>query len=108
MSDIEKISDLIIQIEKIKLQLGRIESHIDSESGTLSRETKRLRDSISKVEVELKDIVYHHETGLLIKIDRLVQDNDKRKKMEAHIVVLWIMVLAGLLKEVIIYFVNKN
>lgn len=66
--------DILLEIERLKIQQARLESHIKSESGTIEREATRLRDEIKKVETDVRHIIYGNgNTGMIIEIDRLKQ-----------------------------------
>lgn len=103
----DQIRQLFIEIEKLKLGVGRIESHIASESGTLTREAKRLGEEIDKVEKALHDIIYHPETGFMVRIDRLMQESMERKKTKQNIIALWIANGALIIKMTFDYITKK-
>lgn len=103
----DKIREIFIEIEKLKLGIGRIESHIASESGTLSRETKRLGAEIAHVEKSIHDIIYHPETGFMVRIDRLMQESAERKKTRQNIIALWIANGAVMIKIIFDLMIKK-
>jgi len=102
----ERIADLALDVEKMRLKVERIQSHIDSESGTLGRETTRLRTEIDKVERKFDDLFYDAKEGLVVRIDRLLQESEARKKTGQNIVALWI-VMAGVLIKIVWDFFSK-
>ena len=107
MPPTEKISELFLEIEKLKLSIGRIESHISSESGTLSRETKRLSEEIKQVEISFREIVYHPENGFMVQLDRLIQEREERRKTKQNIIALWIGFGAVAIKAIFDLIIKK-
>lgn len=106
--DFEQLNKIQLDIEKLKLTVGRIESHIASESGTLSRETNRIREEIHKIEDDMRKVVFHPETGFLVRIDRLIQESQERKKTKQNIIALWIAVGSLLAKIVFDMLVGRT
>lgn len=101
----QKITEAFRELDRLKDQVGRISSHIDSEKGTLGRETKRIRDDIERVGNQFKDVIYGKD-GILIKIDRLEQESISKKQTKQNIIALWIGV-SILLIESIIQMIKK-
>ncbi len=99
----DKITEAFLEIEKLKLQCERIVNHIDSERGTLQRESTRLREEIATVEKMFREIIYDTEKGLLIKVDRLTVESVNRRKVKSHIIALWIGIIGIIVKEIIDY-----
>lgn len=101
----DRISEAFLEIEKLKLQIERIKSHVESESGTLERMAKlattELKISIEKIELDFKEIIYNSETGLQVKIDRLVQESKERRVNKQNIVGLWIAVGLMIIAKII-------
>src|SRR6185312_16064080 len=90
MEQAEKIQEAFTDISNLKLQINRILSNIESEKGTLKRESDRLHQKINKVEDDFREILYDSDSGLLIKIDRLTTESKERQKMKNNITGLWI------------------
>ena len=88
----QEIKKAFLELDRLKDQVGRIASHIDSEKGSIGRETKRIRDDIEKIENQFKEILYGKD-GILIKIDRLEQESLTKKKTKQNIIALWIAVV---------------
>ena len=107
MAEIDKkIQEVLLELEKLKMQALHLEQIVESERGTLQREANRLRVEIAKVEQEIRDILYNPEIGLLIKIDRLVQESLERKRVRQHIWALWVAV-GSIIVKVIFDLINK-
>ena len=105
MAEIDKkIQEVLLELEKLKMQALHLEQIVESERGTLQREANRLRVEIAKVEQEIRDILYNPEIGLLIKIDRLVQESLERKRIKQNIWALWVAMAVVLIKEIVVLF----
>lgn len=107
MEDYNKINQIFLELERLKIAIGRIESHIESESGTISRETNRLMEEINKVEADLRNIIYDPNNGFIVRIDRLMQESEGRKKTKQQIMALWVAV-AGILIKIFIDFISNK
>jgi|SRR5687767_1710845 len=98
MTDLhEKILSISLDIEKLKQQAYHLAAIVESEQGTLQREADRLKAEITKVESDFRKIIYD-DNGLLIKIDRLIQESNERKRVKNHIWGLWIAVIVIIIK----------
>lgn len=94
MSDeLQKLYEIKLSIENLKLQLGHLGAIVESEQGTLQREADRLRKEISLVEEKINDYLFRPETGMLIQLDRLIQESKSRKRMQAQIIALAVAVI---------------
>lgn len=80
-----KLTVAIEKIENLRLQQGRLESHVESERGTTSRESKRLQEEIDKV----NNVIFDRKEGLAFEIDRLIQKEKKRDEKDKQIWWLW-------------------
>lgn len=108
MAEIDKrISELFVRMEKMETQAKHLEAIVDSEKGTLQREATRLREEMKEVENGFREVMYDSENGLLIKLDRLVQESQERKKVKQHIYALWVMIGGMIIKELLSFFNNK-
>lgn len=108
MHDInEKISDLFVRMVKMETQAAHIEAIVDSEKGTLHREATRLREEIKLVEDGFREVIYDSEAGLIVKLDRLVQESSERKRVRQHIYALWVMTGGVVIKEFLSFFNTK-
>lgn len=97
---------LLLAIEKINWQLARLISDADSEEGTFQREVKRIKEDITKFELEYRNTMYDQEKGIIVKLDRLSIESKERKVIKNQIFALWIalgsVVLGFILKWIII------
>lgn len=94
---------LYIEVQKLKWEVTRLQSMAESErgvGGTLQREIKRVRESIEKVEDKFND----PDRGLLIKIDRLVQKQERQDKI---IIGITIGLVVSIVMLIINYFFRK-
>jgi hypothetical protein len=94
---------LYIEVQKLKWEVARLQSMAVSErgiDGTFQREIKRVRESIDKLEDKLND----PDKGYSIKLDRLVQKQDRQEKINIGIT---IGVVASLIMLIINYFFRK-
>lgn len=94
---------LYIEVQKLKWEVARLQSMAVSErgaDGTFQREIKRVRESIDKVEDKFND----PEKGLLIKIDRLVQKQERQDKI---IIGITIGLVVSIVMLIINYFFRK-
>ena len=107
MTDLEQLTELRIMVERIQSQLDRLQSNAESEKGTLKRQGEMLRHEIKLVADKWDEIMFDIDKGLMIRIDRLMQDNERRKAMQKQIVALWIVVIGGIVKEVISWISSR-
>ena len=107
IDDPKKLSlfQLYIEIQKLKWEVGRLLSNAESErggGGTFQRAINRVNDDILKLEQEYRIEMFDAETGIVVKLDRLITESSARKNFKNQIVALWISIIC-----VIIGFVLK-
>ncbi len=73
------------EIENLKVQHGRYESIVRSEAGTTERNRIDLDGKINKLEKEIKEIIFDRDKGLAFLIDRVIEREKKRDKMNGII-----------------------
>lgn len=95
----DRIHDLSTKLERLKDQVDHLGAMFDSERGTVQREHKRIHEELGECEKELHEIMYDPENGLVLKVDRLDQEQIKRDKERWQLYGLWVMVLAGLIDK---------
>lgn len=110
MDEDEKIlHEALTNISNLKIQMGRFEADLESEKGTHQRSEKRIIDAINKVEADFRSIIYDPEKGLLLKIDRLLQESQRRESMQKNIIPLWTAVGIAILSNILTWwFKSKN
>lgn len=100
MEDISKIS---LDIEKLKLGLERLISHVESEGGTQTREWERMRKDIKDSDKKFSELFFgdgNGKKGILIKLDRLEQIK--------KIIYVLSGIVATILIKMIIDFITKK
>lgn len=107
IDDPKKLSlfQLYIEIQKLKWEVGRLLSNAESErgeGGTFQRAMKRLKDDILKLEQEYRIAMFDAETGIVVKLDRLIIESRDRKNFKNQIIGLWISLIC-----VVVAFVLK-
>lgn len=107
IDDPKKLSlfQLYIEIQKLKWEVARLLSNAESErdeGGTFQRAIKRLKDDILKLEQEYRIAMFDAETGIVVKLDRLIIESKDRKNFKNQIIGLWISLIC-----VIVAFVLK-
>lgn len=99
----EKVLAFALELEKLKQQIYHLEGIVESEQGTLQREANRLRVEIKEIEDRFIKIIYA-DNGMMIKVDRLTQESNERKKTKQNIWGLWVAVVVIAIKEIIELF----
>lgn len=79
--DIEQLIQLRIKIASFETQLKRLESNAESEKGTIKRQREELRHEITLIENKWDEIMFTPGTGILVQVDRLMQDHEIIKKL---------------------------
>lgn len=102
-----RLHDAFTTISNLKIQMGRFEADLESEKGTHQRAEKRMVDTINKVEADFRSIIYDPERGLLLKIDRLLQENQRRESMHKNIIGLWVAVGIAILNNILWWWFKK-
>jgi hypothetical protein len=98
----DKFNNLFLDVEKLKIQINRLSSHIDSEGGTNARENKRIKDSLD----EFNLIIYGNgKDGLLMIVDRLRQESLRIQSFKRKINFLWLSLALIIIEQVIIHFI---
>lgn len=71
----ERIQQILLDIEHLKMQSNRLVSDAESEKGQRRERNKQIDESIKKLESDFKDILFGKDrvSGLLISVDRLNQ-----------------------------------
>lgn len=74
-NDQRNINKILVQLEEIKSQVLRFESHLDSEKGTRRRINSLILKKIEKVQEDVNSILYGEDkkSGIIVDIDRLKQ-----------------------------------
>lgn len=103
----ETIIQIRLAIERLQQQIGRLISNVESEKGTISRTRAELREEISMLEQKINDILFKPDTGLLIQLDRLIQESERRKKLQAQVVALWVTVAGIILEQIFKLLTDK-
>lgn len=96
---------LFIEIQKLKWEVARLLSNAESErgeSGTFQRALKRLKDDILKLEQDYRISMFDTEHGMIVKLDRLINESNDRRNFKTQITALWISLIC-----VIVAFVLK-
>lgn len=105
--DMETIIQIRLAIERLQQQVGRLGSNVDSEKGSISRTRQELREEISLLELKFNEVLFKPDVGLLIQLDRLVQESERRKKLQAQVVALWITVGGIILEQIFKLLIGK-
>lgn len=99
--------DSELEIEKLKLQLERLKSHVESEGGTQSREWQRIRQDIKDLDKKFTDIFFgdgNGKKGIMIKLDRIDQTSTTLKK-----ILYWVAgTVGGILIYMLINFISTR
>lgn len=105
----EDVKNILLQIERLKLQAERLVSNAESEKETVKRMHEFILAQVKKVEDELKDVLYGRDrrTGMIVELDRLKQESEQRKRTKQNIIALWIAYGTVLLKLVFDFFKSK-
>lgn len=103
----EQLETALLGLEKVRLQIQRLEAHIESEQGTQGRTHKRIYEDIQKLEEDFKKVLFDPITGLMLKVDRLEVEALERKKQKQHNVAVWIAIAGIAIKEFIDWIKNK-
>jgi len=104
------LTQILLDIQAIKGQLGRLVSDAGSEKGTRKRITDDLIIRIHKVEDDTLDILYGKDriSGLVIEVALLKNESKERKGEKRGRWGLYIAVGGIIVKEIIEFFTNKN
>lgn len=89
-----EISEIFVEIERIKGQVNHLVATVESEKGTLQREADRLRDEIDRVEKKFFNVLYDEEKGLIVKQAILMHESKERKRMQR---IIWSIVASVIL-----------
>jgi len=106
-NDVQQLYEIKTTLENLRFQVAHLVSTVESEKGTLQREADRLRHEIDILDKKFNDWLFKPETGVLIQIDRLIQESERRKKMQTQIIGLWVAVGIGALKMVVDFIIHK-
>lgn len=93
MEEIQHIQEIIIEMERIKMQIGLLKSIVESErgvGGTIDRQVKRLEDSIKENDNKIRDLLYGKDrnNGLVMDVDRLKQMQKMINWLTGSVIVL--------------------
>lgn len=102
---------LYLEIQKLKWEVGRLLSNAESErggDGTFQRAVKRVKDDIDKIEGEYREAMYNPEKGMIVKLDRLIQESESRKGLKTQMWALWLLVIGIAIRIVYGIIFNKS
>lgn len=100
MTPIEKeVSEIAKDIERLKQQIYHLQGIVESEQGTLQREANRLRLEIKELEERFRKILYE-DNGMMIKVDRLTQESNERKRIKQNVWGLWVAVIVLVIRMI--------
>jgi hypothetical protein len=99
VSENEQINNLRIKIAQLETQLNRVVSDAESEKANRRRTNKFILEEISRVKK-----LY---TDWAIKIDRLEQDNDRRKNEKKQLIAQGV-VLSGVIVKLITDWMSRK
>lgn len=105
--DIEQLMQIRLTIERLLIQVGRLESNTESEKGTIKRTRDELRQEIDMLEQKVHEILFAPDKGLLIQMDRLVQESERRRKLQA-VVISQGVILFGILIKFFLDWIGKR
>lgn len=107
IGDIEQLMQIRLTIERLLIQVGRLESNTESEKGTIKRTRDELRQEIDLLEQKVHEILFAPDKGLLIQMDRLVQESERRRKLQA-VVISQGVILFGILIKFFLDWIGKR
>jgi hypothetical protein len=99
VSENEQINNLRVKIAQLETQLNRVVSDAESEKANRRRTNKFILEEISRVKK-----LY---TDWAIKIDRLEQDNDRRKNEKKQLIAQGV-VLSGVIVKLITDWMSRK
>lgn len=88
------------EIQELKLQSARIQSHIDSELGNIGRILKDIDDKTTKVGLSLWGNGTA-DNSLIIRLDRLEQDRKKQSRWNAAYISGFVILLGNIIFTII-------
>lgn len=94
------------EIQELKLQSARIQSHIDSELGNIGRILKDIDDSTKKLSLSLWGNGTS-ENSLIIRMDRLEQDKKKQARWNAAYISGFVILIGNIIFTIIKEFFIK-
>lgn len=102
MSD--EVSELKRSIEELKLELSKVQSHVQSELGNIGR---ILQDLNKQQEKTNHRIFGNGSEGLILKVDRLEQDSKRSSIWRNAAIGAVVATLIGLIFQAISFFGDK-
>lgn len=85
MDETEKIHKIIIDIESIKLGVARLVANAESEKEVRRDTNIEMNKRIGEIDKLVRTALYDHDTGFLVKLDRVILKSDANKNELAEL-----------------------
>ncbi len=103
----ETIIQLRLAIERLQEQMNRLVGDHESEKGNRRRLTKFMMEEIKRMNGHLEELKHLIDGTFEIRLDRLEQESERRKKQRNQITALWITVGGLILGKLYDFFFHK-